>query len=60
VLLAFYDFPDEHWKHLPTTTPMESLFAMIRLGYRETKGNGTRRASLAMMFKLGQSAEKCW
>lgn len=59
-LLAFYDFPAEHWTHLRTTNPIESTFATIRLRHRKTKGNGTRRASLAMMFKLAQSAEKKW
>lgn len=60
VLLAFYDFPAEHWKHLRTTNPIESTFATIRLRHRRTKGNGTRRASLAMIFKLAQSAQKRW
>jgi transposase-like protein len=60
VLLAFYGFPAEHWLHLRTTNPIESTFATIRLRHRRTKGNGTRRTSLAMMFKLGQSAEKRW
>lgn len=60
VLLSFYDFPAEHWKHLRTTNPIESTFATIRLRHKRTKGNGTRRASLAMMFKLAQSAEKRW
>jgi putative transposase len=60
VLLTFYDFPAEHWKHLRTTNPIESTFATIRLRHRRTKGNGTRRASLAMMFKLAQSAQKRW
>lgn len=59
-LLAFYDFPAEHWQHLRTTNPIESTFATIRLRHRKTKGNGTRRASLAMMFKLAQSAAKKW
>jgi len=59
-LLAFYDFPAEHWAHLRTTNPIESTFATIRLRHRKTKGNGTRRASLAMMFKLAQSASKKW
>jgi putative transposase len=59
-LLAFYDFPAEHWKHLRTTNPIESTFATIRLRHRRTKGNGTRRACLAMMFKLAQSAERGW
>ncbi|WP_233903594.1 IS256 family transposase [Stieleria maiorica] len=60
VLLTFYDFPAEHWSHLRTTNPIESTFATIRLRHRRTKGNGTRRASLAMMFKLAQSASKKW
>lgn len=60
VLLTFYDFPAEHWKHLRTTNPIESAFATIRLRHRRTKGSGTRRTSLAMMFKLGQSAQKRW
>ena len=59
-LLSFYDFPAEHWGHLRTTNPIESTFATIRLRHRRTKGNGTRRASLAMMFKLAQSASKKW
>lgn len=60
VLLTFYDFPAEHWMHLRTTNPIESTFASIRLRHRRTKGSGTRRTSLAMMFKLAQSAEKGW
>ncbi len=60
VLLTFYDFPAEHWAHLRTTNPIESTFATIRLRHRRTKGSGTRRTSLAMMFKLAQSAAKRW
>jgi putative transposase len=60
VLLAFYDFPAEHWKHLRTTNPIESTFATIRLRHRRTKGNGTRKTSLTMMFKLAQAAQKRW
>ena len=60
VLLAFYDFPAEHWSHLRTTNPIESTFATIRLRHRRTKGCGTRRASLTMMFKLAQAAQKKW
>ena len=41
-LLAFYDFPAEHWKHLRTTNPIESVFATVRLRHRRTKGSGTR------------------
>ena len=59
-LLTFYDFPAEHWTHLRTTNPIESTFATIRLRHRRTKGNGTRKTSLAMMFKLAQAAQKRW
>lgn len=59
-LLTFYDFPAEHWGHLRTTNPIESTFATIRLRHRRTKGNGTRRASLTMMFKLAQAAQSKW
>ena len=60
VLLTFYDFPAEHWVHLRTTNPIESTFATIRLRHRRTKGSGTRRTSLAMIFKLAESASKKW
>jgi transposase-like protein len=60
VLLTFYDFPAEHWAHVRTTNPIESTFATIRLRHRRTKGSGTRRASLSMMFKLAQSAQNKW
>jgi transposase-like protein len=59
-LLAFYDFPAEHWRHLRTTNPIESTFATIRLRHRRTKGSGSRLASLTMMFKLAESAAKRW
>lgn len=59
-LLAFYDFPAEHWKHLRTTNPIESTFATIRLRHRKTKGNGNRKTSLVMMFKLTEAASKRW
>lgn len=60
VLLAFYDFPAEHWRHLRTTNPIESTFATIRLRHRRTKGSGNRIASLTMMFKLAESAAQRW
>jgi transposase-like protein len=53
-------FPGEHWKHLRTTNPIASTFATIRLRHRRTKGNGTRKTSLAMMFKLAQAAQQRW
>lgn len=60
VLLTFYDFPAEHWLHLRTTNPIESTFATVRLRHRRTKGSGSRRACLAMVFKLARCAEKKW
>ena len=60
VLLAFYDFPAEHWQHLRTTNPIESTFATVRLRTTKTKGCGSRIATLTMVFKLAQSAEKNW
>ena len=59
-LLAFYDFPAEHWKHLRTTNPIESMFATVRLRHDRTKGSGTRVACLAMVFKLAQAAQEGW
>lgn len=60
LLLTFYDLPAEHWAHLRTTNPIESTFATIRLRHRRTKGSGSKKASLAMMFKLGMPALKKW
>ena len=59
-LLAFYDFPAEHWCHIRTTNPIESLFATIRLRTKRTKGHGNAKAALSMAFKLAQCAEKRW
>jgi len=59
-LLAFYDFPAEHWQHIRTTNPIESTFATVRLRTAKTRGCGSRKTILAMVFKLGQSAEKRW
>ena len=59
-LLAFYDFPAEHWRHLRTTNPIESTFATVRLRTARTKGAGSRLASLTMVFKLAQTAERHW
>jgi transposase-like protein len=59
-LLAFYDFPAEHWQHLRTTNPIESTFATVRLRTAKTKGCGSRQACLTMVFKLCQSAQKHW
>ena len=60
VLLTFYDFPAEHWMHLRTTNPIESTFATVRLRTRRTKGCGSRIATLTMVFRLTQCAEKHW
>lgn len=59
-LLAFYDFPAEHWQHLRTTNPIESSFATVRLRTSKTKGCGSRLATLTMVFKLAESAERSW
>ena len=59
-LLAFYDFPAEHWGHLRTTNPIESTFATVRLRHRRTKGCGSRAASLTMIFMLARQAERHW
>jgi transposase-like protein len=59
-LLAFYDFPAEHWQHLRTSNPIESTFATVRLRTSKTKGAGSRVACLAMAFKLVESAQKRW
>jgi len=60
VLVAFYDFPAEHWIHLRTTNPIESTFATVRLRQRVTKGPGSRAAGVAMAFKLIESAQTRW
>ena len=59
-LLAFYDFPAEHWLHIRTTNPIESTFATVRLRSKKTKNCGSRQSTLAMVFKLMQSAQKKW
>ena len=60
VLLAFYDFPAEHWKHVRSTNPVESTFATVRLRTDKTKGCLSRATALAMVFKLTRSAERHW
>lgn len=59
-LLAFYDFPHQHWKHIRTTNPIESTFATVRLRTRVTKGAGSRQAALAMAYKLVDAAQNRW
>lgn len=59
-LLAFYDFPAEHWMHIRTTNPIESTFATVRLRTAKTRGCVSRDSILAMVFKLAKSAEQRW
>ena len=59
-LLAFYDYPAEHWIHLRTTNPIESTFATVRHRTKITRGPGSRAAGLAMAFKLIQAAQQRW
>jgi putative transposase len=59
-LLTFYDYPAEHWRHLRTTNPVESVFAPVRARTDITKGPGSRQAGLAMIYKLIEAAEGRW
>ena len=59
-LLAFYDFPAEHWIHLRTTNPIESTFSSVKLRTKVTRGAGSPAAALAMVFKLVESAQERW
>lgn len=60
MLLAFYDYPAEHWVHLRTTNPIESTFATVRHRTRVTQGPGSRAAGLAMAFKLIEATQARW
>ena len=59
-MLEFYNFPAEHWKHIRTTNPIESIFATVRNRTRKTKGCLSRKTALSMVFKLMMSAKKKW
>jgi hypothetical protein len=59
-LLAFYDFPAEHWKHLRTSNVIESSFATVRHRTVRSKGCLSNKTALAMIFKLAEAAEKSW
>jgi putative transposase len=59
-LLAFYDFPAEHWKHLRTTNPIESTFATVRHRTIRAKGCLSNKTALAMVFKLVEGAQRSW
>jgi transposase-like protein len=60
ILFTFYDFPASHWIHIRTTNPIESTFATVRLRTYRTKGCGSRRATLSMVYKLTREAQKNW
>jgi putative transposase len=60
VSLSFYDLPAEHWVHIRTTNPIESVFSTVRLRHDKTKGSGSRVACLTMVYKLMESASKKW
>ena len=57
-LLTFYDFPAKHWTHIRTSNPIESMFSTVRLRHNKTRNNASRVACLAMVYKLGQSAQR--
>jgi putative transposase len=59
-LFSFFDYPAQHWIHLRTTNPIESPFATVKARTKKTKGAGSRKAGLAMAFKLLLAAEKHW
>lgn len=59
-LLAYYNYPAEHWRHLRSTNPIESVFAPVRARTDVTKGPGSRQAGLAMIFKLMEATEGRW
>ena len=60
VLLAFYDFPAEHWRHIRTTNPIESTFSTVRLRTAKVRNCFSSQSVLSMAFKLCQCAEKKW
>jgi len=59
-MLAFYDFPAEHWQHIRTTNPIESAFSTVRLRTHKSRNCGSRDTTLAMVFKLMEVAQKRW
>ena len=59
-LLAFYDFPAEHWQHIRTTNPIESVFATVRHRTVRSKGCLSHKTALAMVFKLVMAARESW
>ena len=59
-MLAFYDFPAEHWQHIRTTNPIESVFASVRLRTMKSESCVSRKTTLAMTYKLMTTAESKW
>ncbi len=59
-VFTYYDYPAEHWRHLRTTNPVESVFGPVRARTDVTKGPGSRQAGLAMIYKLMEAAEGRW
>ena len=59
-LFSFYAFPAAHWTHPRTSNPIESTYATVRLRTKRTKGCGSRKATLTMVWKLALEAEKTW
>src|SRR5206468_13057082 len=59
-LTAFYEFPAEHWRHIRTSNAIESSFATVKLRTRVTKGAGSKKAALAMAYKLLDAAQERW
>jgi len=60
ILLTFYDFPAEHWRHIRTTNPIESTFATVRLRTAKVRSCFSSKTVVTMAFKLCQSAQKKW
>ena len=59
-LTAFFDFPAEHWDHLRTANPIESVFATVRHRTVRTKGALSQKTARLMVFKLVMAASKTW
>jgi transposase-like protein len=59
-LLAFYDFPAEHWKHIRTSNPIESTFATVRHRTTRAKGCLSHDTGVIMVFKMIQTAQSSW
>lgn len=57
-MLTFYDFPAEHWVHLRTSNPIESMFSTVRLRHDKARNNGNRKACVTLVYKLCQSAQR--